>query len=393
MHKKHKLLRITTVPISMNHIMRGQLKYMNQYYEVIGISSYVEKDVNDILSREQIPMMFVEMSRTINPIKDLLALIKLCLLLLKEQPTIVHTHTPKAGLLGMLAAFICNVPIRLHTVAGMPLEETHGLKRKILLFTEKLTYHLAHQVYPNSNGLKKFILDNKLTKIGKVKVLAKGSSNGINTEHFNKNYTTNIVENRLKKRSELGIEPNDFVYCFIGRLAEAKGIAGLCEAFLNLNKEYSNTKLLLVGPIETANSKLSDTTVELINQNKNIVYPGRAEDIRPILNLSDCFVFPSYREGFPGVLMQAGAMGVPIIASDIGGNNELIKKDLNGLLFEVKNNSQLLYTMKIVYNNLNLREQLAKNMSKTISNDYQNNIVWNAIKNEYDNWISLKFKQ
>lgn len=393
MHKKHKLLRITTVPISMNHIMRGQLKYMNQFYDVIGVSSYVEKDVNDILTREQIPMRFVEMPRTINPIKDLLALIKLCLLILKEKPTIVHTHTPKAGLLGMLASFICKVPVRLHTVAGMPLEETQGSKRRILLFTEKLTYLLAHQIYPNSSGLKKFILDNKLTQIGKVKVLAKGSSNGINTEHFNKNYITNILENRLQKRKELGIEPTDFVFCFIGRLAEAKGIAGLCEAFLNLNNEYTNTKLLLVGPIETANSMLSDATIELINKNKNIVYPGRAEDIRPILNLSDCFVFPSYREGFPGVLMQAGAMGVPIIASDIGGNNELIKNNLNGLLFEVKNIGQLQNTMKIVYNNLSLREQLAENMSKTISNDYQNSIVWNAIKNEYDNWISLKIKQ
>lgn len=390
MHKKHKLLRITTVPISMNHIMRGQLKYMNQYYEVIGVSSYVEKDVNDILSREQIPMKFVEMPRTINPIKDLLALIKLCFLILKEKPNIVHTHTPKAGLLGMLASFICKVPIRLHTVAGMPLEETQGLKRRILLFTEKLTYKLAHQIYPNSLGLKKFILQQQLAKPEKVKVLAKGSSNGINNEHFNKNYIANILENRLQKRNELGIEPTDFVFCFIGRLAEAKGIAGLCDSFLELNKEFSNTKLLLVGPIEMANSKLSDATIELINQNKNIIYPGRAEDIRPILNLSDCFVFPSYREGFPGVLMQAGAMGVPIIASDIGGNNELIKNNLNGLLFEVKNIGQLQNTMKIVYNNLSLREQLAENMSKTISNDYQNSTVWNAIKNEYDNWISIK---
>jgi len=393
MSKKNKLLRITTVPISMNHIMRGQLKYMNQFYEVIGVSSYVEKDVNDILSRELIPMKFVEMPRTINPIKDLLALIKLCLIIKKEKPAIVHTHTPKAGLLGMLAAFVYQVPIRLHTVAGMPLEETYGLKRRILLFTEKLTYRLAHQVYPNSSHLHHFILGNKLALQNKIKVLGKGSSNGINIEHFNRNFCANPDANRIENRKKLDIQLNDFVFCFVGRLAEAKGINDLCEAFNQFSQEIPHLKLLLIGPIETSNSKLSQPTLTLMKENKKIIYPGRAEDVRPMLNLADCFVFPSHREGFPGVLLQAGAMGIPILASNIGGNNELIKHQENGLLFESKNIDSLLNAMKLIYNDVSLREQLAVNMNKTIENDYQNKVIWNAIHTEYNSWIRINTKK
>ena len=131
---KPKLVRITTVPISMNIILKGQLEFMNKYFEVVGVTGYDEKHFNDCRDREGIRMEVVEMSRTINIIKDIKSLILLYFLFRREKPQIVHSHTPKAGLLGMLAAQLARVPIRLHTVGGMPLTEAKGVKRKLLNF-------------------------------------------------------------------------------------------------------------------------------------------------------------------------------------------------------------------------------------------------------------------
>ena len=173
-----KLVRITTVPLSMNVLLKNQLRYMSEYYEVKAVSS-PGKLLDEVSKREGVETVPVLMTRAITPIGDLKALWKLYRFMKKEQPLIVHTHTPKAGLLGMLAAKLARVPIRLHTVAGMPLMESTGTKRKILELTEKLTYNCATRVYPNSKNLSEFIIKEKFCKTSKLKVLGNGSSNGI----------------------------------------------------------------------------------------------------------------------------------------------------------------------------------------------------------------------
>lgn len=157
-----KLIRITTVPVSLNILLRGQHAFMRQQgFEVIGVSSG-GGELQEVAQREQISTRRIEMARTISPLKDLKSLWQLYKLFRKEKPDIVHSHTPKAGLLGMLAARLSGVPIRLHTVAGLPLTESRGAKRKLLEFTEKLTYRCAHRIYPNSQGLCDFILQKKI---------------------------------------------------------------------------------------------------------------------------------------------------------------------------------------------------------------------------------------
>ena len=159
---KPKLIRITTVPISLKILLKGQLAYMNQYFNVTVLSS-PGKELDEVEKAQGVKTKAIEMSREITPAKDLISLYKMTLFLLKEKPEIVHTHTPKAGIIGMLGACIAGVPHRLHTVAGLPLMESSGMKRKILLFVEWLTYKCATHVYPNSLGLEQFILDNGLT--------------------------------------------------------------------------------------------------------------------------------------------------------------------------------------------------------------------------------------
>src|SRR5690554_2419416 len=213
---KPKLIRITTIPLSLEKLLEGQLEYMQDYFEVTAISS--EKERLETLGRERgYNTYYLEMTRQITPLSDLKAVFKLCRFLKKESPAIVHTHTPKAGIVGMLASYLAKVPVRLHTVAGLPLMEAKGKKRKLLNLVEKFTYKFATKVYPNSKGLYDFIVDEKFTQLEKLKIIGEGSSNGIDLQYFNPDL---FVASRNSLRKELNIPQDSFVFVFVGRSEE-----------------------------------------------------------------------------------------------------------------------------------------------------------------------------
>ena len=241
-----KLIRITTVPVSLKTLLKGQHRFMSENgYEVVGVSSE-GKALNEVQENEGVRVVALEMTRTISLIKDFKALWGFYRLCKKEKPLMVHSHTPKAGIVGMLGAKLAGVPIRLHTVAGLPLMEATGFKRKVLNFVERLTYSCANMVYPNSKGLYDFILSNRFTTKEKLKVIANGSSNGIDTRFFDPQQISLEQQNQLK--DELNISDSDFVFVFVGRLVKDKGINELVSVFSNLKGD--NAKLLLVGPFE-----------------------------------------------------------------------------------------------------------------------------------------------
>ncbi|NCT19176.1 MAG: glycosyltransferase family 4 protein, partial [Flavobacteriia bacterium] len=184
MIKKNKLIRITTVPISLEKLLEYQLRFMKQYYAVIAISSD-KVNLERVGKLQEVPTFHVEMTRKITPLQDLKAVWQLYKYFKKEKPLIVHTHTPKAGTVGMLAAKLAGVPHRLHTIAGLPLLEATGGKRKLLNAVEKVTYACATKIYPNSLGLQEIIIKENFCNPNKLKVLGNGSSNGIDTTYFN----------------------------------------------------------------------------------------------------------------------------------------------------------------------------------------------------------------
>lgn len=381
---KPKLIRITTVPMSLEKLLEGQLEYMQQYYEVTGISADPEKLVE--LGRDRHYNTFpVEMTRQITPWQDVKALWRLYNYLKQEKPAIVHTHTPKAGIVGMLAARLAGVPTRLHTVAGLPLMEATGIKRKILNAVERLTYACATKIYPNSEGLQKFILKQGFTHVNKLKIIGQGSSNGIDTSHFDPQLYDESLKAEL--RGELGITKEDFVFIFVGRLVSDKGINELVTAFQNLKLNGAvsgqNAKLLLVGPLETELDPLHEETLEAIETNAAIISVGYQEDVRPYLAVSDALAFPSYREGFPNVVMQAGAMGLPAVVSDINGCNEIIIPNKNGIIIPPKNTEALQHAMQELMRNENLYQQLKSNARNLITTRYERQKVWEALLEEY----------
>lgn len=375
-----KLIRITTVPISLEKLLEGQLPFMQQFYEVTAVSAEKER-LQQFGKANQVGTYFVDLTRKITPIKDIKAVVTLYRYFRKEKPLIVHTHTPKAGIVGMLAAFLARVPLRLHTVAGLPLMEATGVKRFILDVVEKSTYLFATKVYPNSKGLYDFILSEGYTTPKKLHIIGGGSSNGIDTTFFNPTLFTS--EALQQKRNELRIPETDFVFVFVGRLVKDKGINELVAAFTKLQAEKENVSLLLVGPLEADLDPLTPETLTLMETSNKIHSVGYQDDVRVFFALSNALVFPSYREGFPNVVMQAGAMGLPAIVSDINGCNEIIIEGHNGCIIPVKNEAALYTSMKNLSNNISYYKTLKTNSRQAITSKYERKEIWEHLLAEY----------
>ncbi|QXP52438.1 MULTISPECIES: glycosyltransferase family 4 protein [Cellulophaga] len=376
---KKKIIRITTVPQSLGGLLTGQLSFMSDYYDVIGISSN-EQVLKNVGIKEGINVIPLEMTRSITPFKDLKAIIDLYKILKKEKPFIVHSHTPKAGMVAMIASRFARVPNRLHTIAGLPLLEATGLKRVILNFVEKLTYGCATKIYPNSYGLKKIILEEKFTIDKKLKVIGNGSSNGIDTSIFDPKIYTEKQKKELKK--SLHINDNDVIYTFVGRLVKDKGINELVAAFTQLEKEKDNVKLLLVGTYESELDPLSTDTLHFIENNKNIINVGWQNDVRPYFSISNFLTFPSYREGFPNVVLQASAMKLYSIVTDINGCNEIVIEGLNGTIIPTKNTEQL-YTKMLNLHDKNISGLDLEKCRSLIIEKYERTFVWKKLLEEY----------
>lgn len=375
---KPKLIRLTTVPSSLKILMKGQHAFMSKHYEVVGVSSK-GNELNEVAKAEGIRVVPVQMTRTISPIKDIVSVWRLYKLFRKEKPLIVHTHTPKAGIAGMMAAKFAGVKIRLHTVAGLPLMEAAGIKRKILNTVEKLTYRFATKVYPNSKGLYDFILKEKFTSEKNLKVIANGSSNGIDVAHFNPEKVSAEVKQTVRK--SLAIDRETYVFVFVGRLVGDKGLNEMISAFKELSETNRNVSLLLVGGAENDLDPLQPDTLREMEENERIISVGFQNDVRPYFAISNALVFPTYREGFPNVVMQAGAMKLPAIVTNINGCNEIVIEGENGTIIPTKDRNLLLEAMRTFANGV--YENKGGICRKMIVDRYEQSVVWEALLKEY----------
>ena len=385
-----KLLRITTVPVTLTVLLKSQLKFINNHFEVVAVSSGGEA-LDELKKDIGIKVKAVQMTRRITPVQDLLALIGLIKTMRVEKPLIVHTHTPKAGLLGMLAAKIAGVPVRLHTVAGLPSLERAGVQRRILNFVESLTYRCATMVYPNSKQMMEIILENNFCSPEKIKLIGKGSSNGIDTKHFDPAIFDK--EYRKRHRPSMELKDNDFVFCFIGRVVADKGIHELVSAYLDIFKKNENAKLIIVGPFEQELDPIDPLIYKEITSHPGIRWVDFKKDIRPYLAISDVFTFPSYREGFPNVVMQAGAMGLPAIVSDINGCNEIVRNGINGLIVPAKSTEKLQSAMEALLYDQEMLELMKVSCREEITSAYESSFVMNELLKEYNIQVQNYFSR
>ena len=406
--QRKKLIRVTTADISLNSLLKGQLMFLNQYFEVIGVAkdTGVLKEVSE---REGIRVVDTPLERPISLVKDIKGLWFLYRLFRKEKPWCVHANTPKGSLLAMIAAWFACVPHRVYTVTGLRYQGAHGLLRMILKTMERLSCLFATNVIPEGQGVLQCLKRDNITKKS-LQVIHYGNINGKDTEFFSRDNTIqtaslkladkhiflrNLSEKEARSlvRSELGFSNNDFIFVFIGRLVNDKGLGELADALRKLEDEKLEIKLLLIGEIDGEDDALAKDKLNYLMQSKNIKYIGVQSDIRPYLMASDVLVFPSYREGFPNVPLEAGALGLPAIVTNINGSNEIIEDGVNGKIIQapldnkgvrVNDITIELYTMmKWFYYHPEEVKRMGENARPIICERYEQHNVWKALLEYY----------
>ena len=332
-------------------------------YEMVAVTS-PGPDLDKLIDKDKFHCVAVPMERHISIVRDMKSLIKMISVFRKEKPQVVHSMTPKAGMICMLAAWLTRVPVRIHTFTGLVWPTATGLKRRILMMTDWLTCACATHVIPEGQGVLDDLKNGGITK-KPMKVLGYGNVMGVDMERFS------------SARFEVSKDPNVFTFVFVGRIVGDKGINELVEAFGKLHEEYKNTRLVLVGRYEHNLDPVSDTTRKSIDNNDAIdaCGPKYGDDLLQMYVNADCFVMPSYREGFPNTVLEAGAMGLPSIVTDINGSREIIENGKNGLIVPSKDSDALYNAMERMLTDNTLRETMKNNAREMIASRFEKNFV------------------
>ena len=372
-----KIIRATTVPISLDTFCRGLLKMLSEKYEVVALSS-PGVEMQTIAEREGVRTIEVPMERHISLMKDMRALWQLILVFRRERPTMVHSMTPKAGLLCMIAAWLTRVPVRVHTFTGLVFPTAKGLQRKLLMWTDRITCRCATYVIPEGEGVKKDLLDYGITQ-KPLRVLGFGNVRGVDMHYYNRR--PEVMEKTVALRDDSFI-----TFLFVGRVVRDKGINELCEAFDRLSKEFPQTRLLLVGWREDDLDPVSDKTQALIDSNPSINYVGEVwgDELLAYYAAADCFVLPSYREGFPNTVLEAGAMGLPSIVTDINGSREIIVENENGMIVPPRDADALFVAMRRMVNDDRRRSFMASNARNMVGCRFEQGFVRQCLLDFYD---------
>lgn len=373
-----KILRIVTTSGSFS-LLKGQLRFLSQKgWNVIGVAGEPENRLQQLTEAEGITSIFIpHIVRPISPANDLKALLELIRAIKKEKPLIVHANTPKGSFLGMLAAWYCRVPHRIYTVTGLRFETATGLFRRLLIAMERITCMCATKVIPEGDGVAATLRRERITAKPLKKIL-NGNINGVDLEYYSRNQSLEEAARQIKAKIGEG-----FTFIFVGRIVRDKGIIELIEAFQRLQKEHSECRLVLLGRQESDLDPIRPSTLQAIKDNPAIFEAGWQNDVRPWLAAADALAFPSYREGFPNVVMQAGAMSLPSIVTDINGCNEIIIEGENGYIVPPRDPQALYQRMKNMVEDTATTKMMAQMARPLIAERYEQQAVWEAILSEY----------
>ena len=362
---KKKIIRTVTVPQSIGFFREVMCRMEKMGYESVVVTS-PGKQLDDF--RKECPQfrtIEVPMERHIAIFKDLWSLIRMIGVMIKERPYMAHSMTPKAGLLTMLAAWLTGVPVRVHMFTGLVWPTATGGKRKVLMLMDRLICASATHIIPEGQGVLSDLRDHGVCK-KPMKVLGYGNVRGVDMEQFNPERFADVKK-----------EDNKFTFLFVGRIVGDKGVNELVEAFTKLHDKHRHTRLVLVGNYEANLDPVKQVTMDRIKSNPDIVAcgPRYGEDLLAEYMKSDCHVLPSYREGFPNTPMEAGAMGLPNIVTDINGSREIIVNGENGLIVPSKDADALYDAMERMLTDEPMRKSMAGKARKMIADRFEKNFV------------------
>ncbi|MEZ5031461.1 MAG: glycosyltransferase [Saprospiraceae bacterium] len=382
------LIRITTVPLSLKVLLTGQMHYMQEHGFRVLMVSADGPEREPLIRQEACPHMVIPMTRAITPFRDLQCLWQLIKLFHTARPAIVHSHTPKAGLLSMWAGWITRVPVRIHTVSGLHFLTSHGWRRAMYQMLERWTNLAANRVLVVSKSMSSELKERKLCEPRKIEMIAHGSSNGVDLERYSPERISQYQVERLK--ADIGYVPERTYLLAISRIVVDKGIDDLVQGFLKLWQEDRQLHLILLGDVEQTRTAetVSRDLLSMIQRHPAMTHIPWSEDVPLFLDLADLLVHPSHREGFSNVLLQAGAMGCPIVCSDIPGNTDLVEQDVTGMTFEPGNVDELVSSLRSALGDMRNMHQMASRLQASVRHEYERKMIHRELWTFYQERLS-----
>jgi glycosyltransferase involved in cell wall biosynthesis len=349
---RKKIGIVATIPLPLLMFMKPHIKMLAEQYDVTLITNGTEQELSSLLS-DSVRLVSVNIAREIALWRDVVALFRLYFIFRRERFDVVHSLMPKTGLLAMLAAFTARVPHRIHTFTGQVWANKTGFARWGLKSLDKLIASCATDLLADSLSQRQFLIAEQVVNKSKILVLGNGSICGVDTQRFRPNLIA-----REQLRSSLGIGGNSIVYLFLGRLTRDKGIADLAQAFVSLADEVPDAHLLVVGPDESGmEAILQSILAKHAPQFHRIGFTHRPEDY---MACADIFCLPSYREGFGSVIIEAAAVGVPAVASNIYGLTDAVSDGVTGILHPAKNIVEIKRALLSLTNDANKRAEMSR---------------------------------
>lgn len=388
--KDVRLVHITTIPLSLLVLIGDQITYMKTCGLDVHCISSPDALADQFVQKYQVPFHPVSMTREISPFRDMLALFRLWWLLRQLRPQIVQAHTPKGGLLGTMAAWLAGVPVRIYHLHGLRYLTTSGLKRTVLMMSERIACRLANRVLCVSPSVDEFAQKDGLCPPEKMKVLVSGSINGVNaTTVFNSECLPENV--RQQTRARYSIPANGLVIGFIGRVVRDKGMVELSAAWNVLREEFPNLHWLVIGPFESEDPVPADVR-HLLQSDSRIHLAGYVDNslMPTIYPAMDVLAFPSYREGFPISPLEAAAMQVPVVATRVPGCVDAVVDGVTGTLVPLHDAEALTNALRTYLKNPKLRLEHGQAARNRVLDQFQPERIWEAVYQEYMDLLAAK---
>jgi glycosyltransferase involved in cell wall biosynthesis len=371
----------------MVRLLRGQLQYLRGKGFNVVIISPPGKQLDDAARVEGVRAIELSMARKIAPLSDLVSLFRLWRVIRAIHPLVTNVSTPKAGLLAGFAAWVNRVPCRFYTLRGLRFETTTGVRRRLLIFAERLACCFAHRVICVSKSVRENAIASRLASPERTVVFGSGSSNGVDASRFAP--TPEMMKRAATLRNELGICPRTPVVGFVGRLTRDKGIPELTEAFLRLGGQFPDLRLLLLGLFEDEDPLPVDTR-RYLETHGPVIFAGLVEDTAAYYALMDVFVLPSHREGLPNAVLEAQAAGLPVVASRATGVVDAVVDGETGLLFPVGDATALADAVARLLRDKALARKLGHAGEERIKREFRQEQIWNALYREYVRLLQIK---